>query len=65
MSEKEHSRGPQRGLILPRSRCFNTGYLKRFKNSFAAADTPSKIETHREKIEEISTNRICISFLCH
>lgn len=46
MSNKEHSREPQHGLILPRSRCFNTGYFKRFGSSFAAAGVPSTAETH-------------------
>lgn len=52
MSNKEHSRGPQHGLILPRSRCFNTGYLKRFGGSFAAADIPSIIETHAKNLRK-------------
>lgn len=52
MSNKEPSRGPQHGLILPRSRCFNTGYLKRFGSSFAAADIPNIIETHVKNLRK-------------
>lgn len=51
MSNKEHSREPQHGLIHPRNRCFNTGYLKRFGSCFAAA-VPSTTETHTIKLRK-------------